>query len=328
MMYQSKLTVFETEQAIQSLKMFFEEELSRSLHLQRVSAPLFLESHTGLNDILPISAKPVSFIINATNQKVEVVQSLAKWKRMALYKYEIPLKQGIYTDMNAIRPSVSPSNTYSVYVDQWDWEVSISTEDRTQETLKVFVQKIYHVIQKTETYLITQYPQLSHKLPEDILFITSQELENMYPTMTPKERELQIVRLVKAVFIIGVGHQMKSGTKHAERAPDYDDWYLNGDIIFYHEPLDVALSISSMGIRVNKETLDLQLQLSDAEDRKQQDFYKMILHDLLPQSIGGGVGQSRLSMFLFEKVHIGEVQVSVWPDDVIKHCAINHIFLL
>ncbi|MGL4393784.1 MAG: aspartate--ammonia ligase [Brevinema sp.] len=327
-MYRSKLSVFETEQALHKMKMFFEKELAASLNTQRVSAPLIFESRTGLNDTLYTDTKTVSFTLPATSQRVEVVQSLAKWKRMALYKYEIPMNKGIYADMNAIRLEVVPSELYSIYVDQWDWEVAIAPEDRNRETLETYVKKIYTTIRQTEEYLVKEYPSLSEKLPEEIYFITAQELEDMYPMMTPKQRELQIVRLVKAVFIIGIGHKLKSGQVHGERAPDYDDWTLNGDMIFYHEKLDAALGIGVMGVRVDKETLDLQLTISDEEERKSKSFHKMIFEDLLPQSIGGGIGQSRVAMFLLDKVHIGEVQVSVWTEEVVKHCAMNHIFLL
>lgn len=327
-MYCSKLTVFETEQAIHKLKTFFENKLSDALNLQRVSAPLFLEANKGLNDISLDNAHPISFEIEATNQTVEIVQSLAKWKRMALYKYELPSTQGIYTDMNGIRPSVCPNELYSIYVDQWDWEAVILPEDRTRHKLEEVVKKIYQTCKETEQFLNKEYPQLSDKLPEDVTFITTQELEYLYPTLEPKERELQIVRMCKAAFIIGVGGKLASGKVHAHRAPDYDDWSLNGDLVFYHECLDKALSISSVAIRVDKETLEKQLFLSNAEELKKLDFHKMILDDVLPQSIGGGIGQSRLSMFLFEKVHLGEVQVSVWPEDVVKYCAMNRIFLL
>ncbi|MGL4388299.1 MAG: aspartate--ammonia ligase, partial [Brevinema sp.] len=296
--------------------------------IQRVSAPLVLESYTGLNDTLSTSTKAVSFDLPITNQQVEVVQSLAKWKRMALYKYEIPLNHGIYADMNAIRPNISPSALYSIYFDQWDWEVTISSEERSREILESFVKKIYQTLKDTENYITKEYPRLSKKLPDDIYFITTQELENMYPNLSPKERELKIVQIAKAVFIIGIGHTLKSGQAHAERAPDYDDWNLNGDMIFYHEALDAVLGVCVMGVRVNKEILDQQLQIVQEEERRNQDFHKMIFAELLPQSIGGGIGQSRLAMFFLEKIHIGEVQVSVWTEDMVKYCAINRIFLL
>lgn len=326
-MYLAKLNIVETEKAIKQIKDNLETLLSENLNLLRVSAPLFLEARTGLNDNLDGIDKPVSFVIS-TNQQVEMNLSLAKWKRMALYKYEIEVGNGIYTDMNAIHPSKKLDATHSIYVDQWDWEINIAEEDRTLDTLKNTVRKIYKCFKEVERNINSSYPQLTKKLPDEIFFITSQELEDKYPKLSPKEREYKIAQIYGAVFLMQIGHHLQSGEVHDTRAPDYDDWTLNGDIILYYELLDIALRIVSMGIRVNKDVLEQQLILMNAENRKNLDFHKMILNQILPQSIGGGIGQSRLCLFLLEKRHIGEVQVSIWPDDMIKECAMNRIFLL
>ena len=326
-MYQSKLDLVDTEIAIKKLKAIFESHLTNQLNLLRVSAPLFLEANTGLNDNLGGTELPVTFT-SATDQKLEIVQSLAKWKRFALYKYKIQKKAGIYTDMNAIRPNEEVDPIHSIYVDQWDWEKVIALEDRNVDKLYSIVKRIYDSILQTETELNKKYTQLKSKLPPEIVFITSQELEDMFPNLTPKQREFEITRMHKAVFLIGIGGVLNSGEMHDKRASDYDDWSLNGDILFYHEPLNIALEMSSMGIRVDAETMRSQLISAGNEDRMELDFHKMILNDVLPLSIGGGIGQSRLSMFLLEKAHIGEVQVSVWCEETIRECARDSIFLL
>lgn len=325
-MYQSKLNLIDTEKAIKSIKTVFEAGLVENLNLLRVSAPLFLRSQTGLNDNLSGVEPPVCF--TAAGESLEIVQSLAKWKRLALYRYELPPKSGLYTDMNAIRPCETEDSIHSFYVDQWDWEKTISLEERNIDKLKEIVCKIYDAIRCTEQAISQTYPILRPKLPEEITFVTAQELEDIFPSFTPKEREYHISKIHGTVFIMGIGGALQSGQSHDGRAPDYDDWSLNGDIIFYHEALDIALEISSMGIRVDGETLEQQLILSNTVERKELDFHKMVLNDVLPLSVGGGIGQSRLCMYLLEKVHIGEVQVSVWPEREIKECARQGIFLL
>lgn len=326
-MYQTKLNFLETEQAIKHIKTIFELELSKKLDLLRVSAPLCLESNTGLNDNLMGEYIPVSFQ-NIEGETLEVVQSLAKWKRMALYRYELPVDRGIYADMNAIRPRVDIDELHSIYVDQWDWEKVIISENRTSEYLIEVVKKIYNALKNTEIEINKLYPNLKKKLPEEIVFVHTQELENMFPNLSPKEREYEITKCHQAVFLMGIGGELQSGEKHERRAPDYDDWELNGDILLYHEPLDKVLELSSMGIRVDSKTMKTQLTVTNTLDRMHLDYHKMVINNVLPLSIGGGIGQSRLSMYLLEKVHIGEVQVSVWPDNVIKECAYKRILLL
>lgn len=326
-MYYPKLNLVDTEKAIVLIKSIFEKHLSEKLNLLRVSAPLFLETSTGLNDNLSGNKKPVSFKLE-TGIELEIVQSLAKWKRFALYKYEIQNGFGIYTDMNAIRPNSKIDKTHSIYIDQWDWEKTISKENMNLNTLKEHVTKIYSCIKEVEKVLYQTYSTLKPKLPDTITFITTQELEDMFPSFTPKEREKEICNIYKAVFLIGIGCPLNSGNVHNKRAPDYDNWELNGDILFYHEPLDLVLNIAPMGIRVDAKTMETQLLTTNTLERKQLDFHKMVLNEVLPLSIGGGIGESRLCMFLLEKVHIGEVQVSVWSDYTIKECAKANIFLL
>ncbi|MGL5956279.1 MAG: aspartate--ammonia ligase [Brevinema sp.] len=325
-MYQSKLNLIDTEVAIKEGKTIFEQHLAENLNLLRVSAPLFLEANTGLNDDLNGIEHPVSF--SCADQQIEIVQSLAKWKRMALYRYELQAAQGLYTDMNAVRPCESLDELHSLYVDQWDWEKVIRLEDRNLDKLKEVVYRIYDALKKTEESVNHLFPILQNKLPKEIVFVHTQELEDMFPHMTPKQREYEITKCHKAVFLIGIGGKLNSGIPHDGRAPDYDDWTLNGDILLYHEVLDCALEISSMGIRVDAFAMENQLAICKVEERKELDFHKMVLNNVLPLSIGGGIGQSRLSMFLLEKVHIGEVQVSVWPKNIIKECAYKRIFLL
>ncbi|WP_058486919.1 aspartate--ammonia ligase [Defluviitalea phaphyphila] len=327
--YVSYLSVRETEKAIKKLKDYFENALAEQLNLLRVSAPLFVKSETGLNDNLNGVERPVSFDVQGIGGKtVEIVHSLAKWKRMALKKYNFSVGEGLYTDMNAIRRDEELDNLHSVYVDQWDWEKVITKEQRNIETLKSVVRDIYNVFKKTEQYIADLYPSIKPFLPEEITFITTQELEDRFPNLTPKERENVIAKEKGAVFIIGIGGKLHSGEKHDDRSPDYDDWNLNGDIIFWYPVLERAFELSSMGIRVDEETLINQLKISNCEDRKKLEFHKQLLEGKLPYTIGGGIGQSRLCMFFLRKAHIGEVQASVWPIDMINSCEKANIHLL
>ncbi|MGL4367314.1 MAG: aspartate--ammonia ligase [Brevinemataceae bacterium] len=330
MVYIPKLTLVETEQAIKKLKDYFETQLVQKFNLLRVSAPLFLESNTGLNDFNEDSEdlKNTVRFTTKTGQHAEIIRSLAKWKRMALYKYEIAENSGIYTDMNAVHPDSEMDEIHSLYVDQWSWEKVIGSNERTRETLELTVQKIYQFLKQTEQFICLEYPQLSPKLPEFIQFITAQELEDLFPSIPPKKREYEIARMYGAVFIIGIDSVLKSGQKHSYKIPDYNDWKLHGELILHHEPLNCPLTIASIGIRVDKQTLEFQLKESQLEHYSSLDFHKMILSDIFPQSIGGGIGQSRICMFFLEKVHIGEVQVSIWTPEIIKSCARQRIFLL
>lgn len=327
--YSSKLDVKETVVAIKELKDLFETKLGLALNLTRVSAPLFVFPETGLNDNLNGIQRPVSFDIkNINGKEAEIVQSLAKWKRYALKKYDFSNNEGIYTDMNAIRRDDEIDNTHSIYVDQWDWEKIITKEDRNMGTLKDTVKAIYSVFKECEKYINTKYPHINIDLPEELKFINSQELEDKYPLLNPKEREDEICKEYGAVFISQIGHKLKSGNVHDGRAPDYDDWSLNGDILFYYPLLNKSIEFSSMGIRVDDKTLESQLKISKNENRKDLDFHKAILNSSLPQTIGGGLGQSRICMFFLEKAHIGEVQSSVWPKEMILSCKNNGINLL
>ncbi|MFW6035659.1 MAG: aspartate--ammonia ligase [Halothermotrichaceae bacterium] len=327
--YQSNLSVRDTEIAIKKLKDFFEDELAEILNLTRVSAPLFVGSDTGLNDNLNGIERPVSFDIKAIdNLDVEIVQSLAKWKRLALHKYDFEPDEGLYTDMNAIRRDEELDNLHSLYVDQWDWEKVIKKEDRTEEKLREIVKKIYKVFKKTDEFISSDYSYLTPFLPEEIYFITTQELEDKYPELTPKEREDAIAKEEKAVFIMKIGGVLKSGNKHDGRAPDYDDWELNGDIVFWNPVLSRAFEISSMGIRVDENTLISQLEKDGSLNRKKLPFHQMLLKKELPYTVGGGIGQSRICMLFLRKAHIGEVQSAIWPDEMIEKCAQSNIFLL
>lgn len=320
--YDCKLDLYETEVAIKKVKDYFERTLAYELNLTRVSAPLYVRRSSGMNDDLNGVERPVIFDTKwDKSEEFQVIHSLAKWKRMALKRYNFPIHTGLYTDMNAIRRDEDLDYIHSMYVDQWDWELIIKKEERTMETLKAIVKDIYKALRKTEEYLIREYPIFSKKLPYDIFFITSQELEDMYPNLTPKEREDAITREHKAVFISQIGKILKSGKKHDGRAPDYDDWDLNGDILVWNPVLERALEISSMGIRVSEESLESQLKLSGHEERKELPFHKALLNKELPYTIGGGIGQSRICMFFLEKLHIGEVQASVWPDEMIEDFA-------
>ncbi|MDD2481949.1 MAG: aspartate--ammonia ligase [Lutispora sp.] len=327
--YSSMHDILETQIAIKRIKDYFQRSLSEQLNLTRVSAPLFVTTDTGLNDYLNGVERPVSFDVKSMKGKrVEIVQSLAKWKRMALHKYGFDSYEGLYTDMNAIRRDEDLDNIHSIYVDQWDWEKIILEKDRNVEFLKGTVKRIYKAFKDTEAYLNSIYSGYETILPEEITFITAQELEDMYPDKTPKERENAIAKDKVAVFIIGIGGKLNSGEKHDGRSPDYDDWLLNGDILFWYPVLDMALELSSMGIRVDKNTLLKQLKLSGCEDRLSLEYHQMLLEDKLPLTIGGGIGQSRICMFFLKKAHIGEIQASIWPQEMINVCEAHKIALL
>ena len=327
--YQSILDPVETQRAIKKVKDYFQQELAYGLQLRRVSAPLFVDPDSGLNDTLNGVERRVSFTLKDMNEKtVEVVQSLAKWKRYALGKYGVEPEHGIYTDMNAIRRDEELDNLHSIYVDQWDWEKVITSEERTTEYLHETVTTIYNAIRNLSDYVNRLYRGIQNEIPNEITFITSQELEDMYPDKTPKEREEAICKEKRAVFIEKIGGPLKSGEPHDGRAPDYDDWELNGDIILWNDVLGRAFELSSMGIRVDAAALDRQLKMSGDEQKRDLPFQQAVLHNQLPYSIGGGIGQSRLCMYFLRKAHIGEVQVSVWPEDMIKTCRENGIDLL
>ena len=327
--YTSPLSPMETQKAIKNIKDYFQQELAEQLNLCRVSALLFVAPETGLNDDLNGIERAVSFTIKAMDEKpAEIVQSLAKWKRMALGKYDIQPGCGIYTDMNAIRRDEDLDNLHSIYVDQWDWEKVIAQEDRNEAYLKATVDSIYMALKNLNHYVGRLYPELKQELPESISYITTQELEELYPDLTPQEREDKVAQEKKAVFIMKIGGALKSGEKHDGRAPDYDDWTLNGDIVLWNTVLKRAYEISSMGIRVDAEAMDKQLKIAGADERRTLDFHQMILNDQLPYTIGGGIGQSRLCMYFLKKAHIGEVQVSLWPEAMVEECKANNIFLL
>ena len=326
--YESSLGVIETKKAIKDLKDFFENRLGEMLKLTRVSSPLFVLPETGTNDNLNGVEKPVSFEVPHLRKDAEIVHSLAKWKRVALKKYGFSVGRGLYTDMNAIRKDEELDNLHSLYVDQWDWELIINKEDRTMKTLKKVVKSLYKVFKETEEHVHMIYPEVECVLPEEITFITTQELLDMYPNLTPKEREDAIVREKKAVFLMQIGKVLSNGEKHDGRSPDYDDWDLNGDILFYNPVLDNAIELSSMGIRVDEKALERQLKLANCEDRKELDYHKALLEGKLPYTIGGGIGQSRICMFFLNKAHIGEVQVGIWPQEMVEECAKSGIELL
>ena len=314
--YAPHLSLYQTQSAISLIKRTFQDQLGRALNLKRVSAPLFVEPSSGLNDDLNGVERPVSFDIPCAGGEAQVVHSLAKWKRMALYRYEIYPGKGIYTDMNAIRRDEDLDNLHSVYVDQWDWEKVITPEARTVLTLHQTVRDIVNAVCDTQLIVRGRYPQLCDMplLSRDVTFVTAQELEDMYPDMTSKERENAFVREHGTVFIQGIGGKLKSGKPHDGRAPDYDDWDMNGDIFFWHETLGCAMEVSSMGIRVSPESLDRQLTLAGCDARRELPFHKMLLAGELPLTMGGGIGQSRLCMLLLGKAHIGEVQSSIWDE--------------
>ena len=326
--YENKLDVYQTQKAIKFVKDNFEKELAKKLDLLRVSAPLFVSSSSGLNDGLSGIEKPISFKINSSDDNVEIVHSLAKWKRMALSKYDIYTYKGIYTDMNAIRKDEEPDFIHSVYVDQWDWEKAILESDRTFSYLKRTVKRIYSAIYKIANEVDKKYPFLKNELPKEITFISTKELERRLPYLSRKEREDEITRAYGAVFIYQIGEKLSDGLPHDSRAADYDDWKLNGDILVYYSLYDMGLELSSMGIRVNKDRLQKQLKAKGELDKLSNSYCKSILNDELPQSIGGGIGQSRLCMFLLKKAHIGEVQVSSWDKNEVEKLKEHNIFLL
>ena len=327
--YAPTIPPMETQRAIKKIKDYFQQELAYGLNLRRVSAPLFVAPETGLNDNLNGVERRVSFtILDMDEKQVEIVQSLAKWKRMALGKYGIKPGHGIYTDMNAIRRDEELDNIHSLYVDQWDWEKVITKEQRTTEYLHETVTTIYNAVKNLGDYVNRLYRDIQTEIPNEIYFITSQELEDLYPDKTPKEREQLITKAHGAVFIEKIGGTLRSGEKHDGRSPDYDDWELNGDILLWNEVLEIAFEITSMGIRVDSDAMERQLKLAGAEDRKSLSFQSAVLNGELPLSIGGGIGQSRLCMFFLRKAHIGEVQVSVWPKEMDEECRKANIFLL
>lgn len=326
--YKSLLSLLETEIAIKDLKDFFERSLANELNLTRVSAPLFVQPETGLNDDLNGIERAVGFDVPSAGYSVQIVHSLAKWKRMALHRYGFRPGSGLYTDMNAIRRDEDLDNLHSIYVDQWDWEKIIKKEDRTEKKLRDIVLRIYDSFIKTEQHIHKIYPNITPFLPQEIFFVTTQELEDMYPGKSAKEREDLIAEEKKAVFIMKIGGTLKSGEKHDGRAPDYDDWELNGDIIFWYPVLGRAFELSSMGIRVDEDALDKQLSISGCDNRREFEFHKMLLNGELPYTIGGGIGQSRMCMFFLKKAHIGEVQSSVWSPEMVSVCAENGIELL
>jgi len=335
--YAPLLNLYDTQKAIGLLKRVFEDTLCGSLHLRRVSAPLFVEASSGLNDDLNGVERPVSFDIPAAGREAQVVHSLAKWKRMALYRYDIHPGKGIYTDMNAIRSDEELGNLHSLYVDQWDWERVMSESERNIDFLKEIVRRIYAAMVRTEYLVYEMFPQIRPTLPQQIHFIHSEDLLQKYPTFTPKEREDAITKEYGAVFIIGIGCSLSNGEKHDGRAPDYDDWStiaengqtgLNGDLLVWDDVLNRSMELSSMGIRVNKEALLRQLDICKAGEKKELYFHKRLLSGELPQSIGGGIGQSRLCMFYLRKAHIGEIQASIWPEEMRKEARAAGMMLI
>ena len=326
--YKSDLDVYETQKAIKFVKDRFENSLSKKLNLLRVTAPLFVLQNSGLNDGLSGKEKPISFNSNLTSENIEIVHSLAKWKRMALKKYDIHLGKGLYTDMTAIRKDEVTDYIHAIYVEQWDWELSISEKDRSYRYLKQIVKKIYSCIYKLSIEVEKKYSSLKNSLPKDITFISTKELENLYPNLSRKERENEITRKYKAVFLYQIGYPLKDKKPHDDRASDYDDWKLNGDILVYYPLYDMALELSSMGIRVNKDSLVKQLKIKNEVYKLDNDYCKSILKDEYRLSIGGGIGQSRLCMFLLQKAHIGEVQVSIWDKEEVEKLKKHNINLL
>ena len=327
--YNPRLTIRQTQEAIKYIRDTFQKEFGKQMNLERISAPLFVEKSTGLNDDLNGVERPVAFDMAALPaETIEVVHSLAKWKRMALHQYGFQPGEGLYTNMNAIRRDEIPDNLHSCYVDQWDWEKVITKEERTLDTLQDTVKNIFKIIKHMEHEVWYKYPQAVKQLPEDIYFITSQELEDKYPDKTPKERENLITREHGCVFLMKIGDKLKSGEPHDGRAPDYDDWQLNGDILFWFDTLNCALEISSMGVRVDETSLDRQLKKAGCEERKTLPYHRMLLNRELPYTIGGGIGQSRLCMLRLDRAHIGEVQASIWPAEMKKVCKEHKIYLL
>ncbi len=336
--YKSILDVYQTEQAIKQIKDFFQLNLSSELRLRRITAPLFVKKGTGINDDLNGIERPVAFPMKDLNDQVaEIVQSLAKWKRLALAELQIKEGFGIYTDMNAIRPDEVLTNMHSLYVDQWDWERVITNDDRNLDFLKYVVKKIYSAIVRTEFFVSENYLDIKPELPENITFFHAEELAAKYPDLTPFERENEAAKKYGAIFVIGIGGKMSNGEIHDGRAPDYDDWStptvngykgLNGDIVVWNKVLNRSFELSSMGIRVNKEVLAEQLKIRGLEDRKNLMWHQMLLNDKMPLTVGGGIGQSRLCMYFLRKAHIGEIQSSIWPDEMLDKCRVNGIQLL
>ena len=327
--YESPLNIRETEIAIKCVKDFFEKELARQLNLTRVSAPFFGYPDSGLNDTLNGVERPVHFgVREQEDREVEIVHSLAKWKRFALKRYGFKHGEGLYADMYAIRRDEDTDHLHSILVDQWDWERIIDKAERNEETLKAVVKKVYKALKNTEKYMAIQYEYIEEMLPSEISFITTQELEDMYPDLPPKEREREIVRLRGAVFLMKIGGALGSGEIHDGRAPDYDDWELNGDILVYYPLLDTAFELSSMGIRVDEDALMRQLEVRGCVERKDLMFHKALLNGELPYTIGGGIGQARICMFYLRKAHIGEVIASVWPDEVVEALESQGVHLL
>ena len=326
--YENKLSIVDTELAIKLVKDTFERRLAENLHLIRVSAPLFVRPESGLNDDLNGVERPVAFDVPAVDATVQVVHSLAKWKRQALKRYRFEAGHGLYTDMNAIRRDEKLDALHSIYVDQWDWEKIITRETRNEEMLRHTVRRILNALVDTEQALCEAFPQLTAFIEPTVYFITTQELEDRYPDLTPKEREDAVCREHKTVFLMQIGGALKSGQPHDGRAPDYDDWSLNGDLLVWYPVLGHALEVSSMGIRVDEESLARQLQIAGCEERRELPFHKQLLNGELPLTMGGGIGQSRLCMLLLQKAHIGEVQASIWPDDMAAECEKEGIVLL
>ncbi len=328
--YDPKLSIRETQEAIRYIRETFQDEFGKEMGLNRVSAPMYVEKSSGINDNLNGYEKPVSFTMkDMPGETIEVVHSLAKWKRMALKKYSFGLHEGLYTNMNAIRKDEDLDNFHSSYVDQWDWEKVISKDERNEKTLKETVELIFKVVKHMEHEVWYKFPNAVYHLPDKIHFITSQELEDKYPELEDaKDRENAICKELGCVFVMQIGDVLKSGKRHDGRAPDYDDWKLNGDILFWYEPLQCALELSSMGIRVDEDSMVEQLKKTGDEDRLKLQYHKMILNKELPYTIGGGIGQSRLCMLLLGKAHVGEVQASIWPDEMLKKCEENGIHIL
>ena len=326
--YDPRLTIRETQDAIKYIRDKFQSEFGKELNLERISAPLFVEKSSGLNDDLSGVERKVSFdLLSCPGEELEVVQSLAKWKRMALGRYGFQPGEGLYTNMNAIRRDEEPDNLHSVYVDQWDWEKVITKEERTVETLKETVRRIVKVLKHMEHEVWYKYPQAVYKLPYDVFFIDSEELLSMYPGKSAKERENLITKEHGCVFIMRIGDRLSNGEPHDMRAPDYDDWQLNGDLLYWFEPLNMAMEISSMGIRVSEESMHRQLVLAGKTEKEALPYHRAILEKKLPYTIGGGIGQSRVCMLLLGRAHVGEVQASYWPEEMRKTCAEHNIYL-
>ena len=326
--YKPLLDAYNKQRAISHIKQNFQTEFATALELKRVSAPLFVTEDSGLNDNLNGYERPVSFDVPAIGVNAQVVHSLAKWKRLALKRYEFSVGNGLYTDMNAIRRDESLDNLHSIYVDQWDWEKIITRETRNVDYLKLIVRAIVGAICNTNEQLQVRYPQLTTKISREVSFVTTQELEDLYPDLTGSERERAYVKEHPTTFIMQIGGKLRSGKPHDGRAPDYDDWTLNGDLFFWNEVLGRGVELSSMGIRVDAEALDRQLTLAGCDDRRELPFHKMLLNDELPLTIGGGIGQSRLCMLMLGCAHIGEVQSSIWDEETVKACEANGIPLL